>query len=173
MIENLKKKSIEKRTAKQLLERNLSERNTALKTLGFIVDENSFSEFEKLYDFYKTFGLQPKDVKVFGFVEVERGAPSLRNNQINNKDFSWQGGITNANALEFLNIPFDVLVGFYKGEHRYLDLLVAKSHAHFKVGFLDCNQKLFDLILNIDFQNLEKVKEELRKYFRVLGKVND
>ncbi len=178
MFEKLKRKSIERRIEKNVQDRDLTQRNTSLRTLGFLVDETTFSEFEKLYDFYKEFHLQTKDVKIFSFIASKRKLPSLRQNQITNKDFSWRGEIHNQNAKEFMDIPFDALIGFYKGNHAFLDCMVAGSNAKFKVGFSEGNTSLFDLVLDLEpfnssggIGNIEKFKNELKKYFEILGKV--
>ncbi len=50
--------------------------------------------------------------------------------------------------------------------------MVAKSNAKFKVGFTGVDDRLFDLIINIDLQNTDEVKSELVKYFKVLNKID-
>lgn len=136
-----------------------------------LVDEHTIQEFEPLYDFSKSLELQPKDVKVFSFQEVKKKTPSLRQNQVNNKDFTWKGEIHNDNALEFLNLPFDILVGLYDGPHPYLDLMVSKSKAKFKVGCKNADERLYDLIITIPAGELQLLESELKKYVTVLNKL--
>jgi hypothetical protein len=171
MFKKLKGKSIRKQTEKNLDKRDLSQLNSTVKTLGFLVDESKFQDFELLYDFSVFLGLQRKDVKVFSFVEYKKKAPSLRQDQVNNKDFSWDGTINNQNAKEFLNKPFDVLVGYYKGTHEFLDLMVSESMAKFKVGMAGADERLYDLLIELDISKTEAIKVELIKYLRVLNKL--
>jgi hypothetical protein len=171
MFKNLKQKSFRKQTERNLKNRDFSTRNTPLKTLGFLIDEEKFQDFEALYDFSETLGIQRKDVKLFCFVEYQKKAPSLRQNQINNKDFSWKGEITNQNAKEFLEIPFDVLIGFYKDKNEFLDLMASSSSAKFKVGVAGVDDRLYDLILSVNPYNVASFKNELKKYLRVLNKI--
>jgi len=77
MFERLKRRSLKKVTERNLAHRDLSQLNSTLKTLGFIVDEKLIQDFEPLYDFYVEFKLLPKDVKVFTFIEVKKKLPSL------------------------------------------------------------------------------------------------
>ena len=65
-----------------------------------------------------------------------------------------------------------MLVGYYSIKNEYLNLMVAKSNAKFKVGFTGVDDRLFDLIINIDLQNTDEVKSELVKYFKVLNKID-
>jgi hypothetical protein len=171
MFEKLKRRSLRKRIEKNLTNRDLSQRNTKLRTLGYLVDEDMFQDFELLYDFSAELGLQRKDVKIYSFKEVKKKIPTMRQNQINNKDFSWSGEINNQNALEFLEIQFDVLVGFYCGKNEFMDIMISISKAKFKMGFEGSDTRLFDLILSVDPKDFKSFKEEFKKYLSVLKKI--
>jgi hypothetical protein len=171
MFKNLKEKSLKKQTERNLHKRDLSQVNSRVKTLGFLVDEASFQDFDQLCDFSVFLGLQRKDVKVFSFVEYKKRGPNLRQDQVNNKDFSWNGTINNQNAKEFLSKPLDVLVGYYRGTHEFLDLMVSESKAKFKVGTAGADARLYDLLIELDVDNTEAIKIELKKYLRVLNKL--
>lgn len=171
MLKKVKHHSLKKHTEKQLAERDISQRNLPLKYLGFLVDEAFFDDFETLYEFGKELGLQRKDIKFFTFVETRRKIPSLRQNQITNKEFTWRGEIHNQNAQEFLNFPFDVLIGYYKGKHEYLDALVALSKAKFKIGFSQADKRLYDLILTVDLESSVLFRAETKKYLQILKKI--
>lgn len=171
MLKKIRLHSLEKQIDKSLSERDVSQRNSSLKYLGFLVDEAFFNDFEKLNEFGTELGLQEKDIKQFTFVETRRKIPSLRQNQITNKEFTWRGEIQNENAKEFLEYPFDVLIGFYNGKHEFLDDLVARSKAKFKIGFNGADERLFDLLLTVDLQKPELFKAEVTKYLRILKKI--
>ena len=46
-------------------------------TLGFLVDEDLFNDFEKLYEVANEIGLQRKDVKIFTFIRVKKKLESV------------------------------------------------------------------------------------------------
>ncbi len=171
MFEKLKLRSIQKRKEKDLRERDRSQVNASMTTLGFLVDESVVQDFESLYDFSKEFGLQRKDVKLFSFIEVKRKTPSLRQNQINNKDFSWKGEIGNQNAREFLEIPFDVLVCLHAPNNEFIEMMAARSKAKFKVSTTQADDRLFDLLLGVDPSKLGDLRAELKKYLTILKKI--
>ena len=171
MFKKFKQKSIKKITDKNLNNRDLSQINAPLKTLGFLVDEAVFQDFEALFEYSTSFGLHRKDVKVFSFVEFKKKAPSLTQDQISDKDFSWGGVINNLNAQEFLSRPFDVLIGYYKGSHEFLDLMVSQSKAKFKIGEIGADERLFDLLIAVELDNTEAFKTETKKYLTVLNKL--
>lgn len=171
MLKKVKYRSLKKHTVKQLSERDISQRNTPLKYLGFVVDEAFFDDFELLNEFGKELGLQTKDVKLFTFMETRRKIPSLRQNQITNKEFSWGGEIKSQNANEFLEFPFDVLIGYYQGKHKFMEAMVAKSAAKFKIGFHGMDEGFYDLLLGVNPQDIDLFKSELKKYLEILKKI--
>jgi len=171
MLKKVKHHSLKKHTEKKLNERDISQRNNPLKYLGFLVDEAFFDDFEMLYDFGVELGLQRKDIKVFTFVETRRRIPSLRQNQITNKEFTFRGEIQNQNAREFLDFPFDVLIGFYKGKHEFLSAMAAQSNSKFKIGFNGADERIYDLLLAMDIQKPEIFKAEVKKYLQIFKKI--
>src|SRR5690606_25541955 len=171
MLKKVKHHSLKKHTEKKLNERDISQRNTPLKYLGFLVDEAFFDDFEMLYEFGSELGLQRKDIKVFTFVETRRRIPSLRQNQITNKEFTFRGEIQNQNAREFLDFPFDVLIGFYKGKHEFLSAMAAQSNSKFKSGFNGADERIYDLLLAMDIQKPEIFKAEVKKYLQIFKKI--
>lgn len=171
MLKRIQKIFLKNNIDKSLAIRDVSNINDKLHSIGFLVDEEINIDFEKFYEIAKELGLQEKDVKYFSFSEVKTKTPSLHQNKINNKHFTWKGEIRNQNANEFLETPFDVLVGYYLTENDYLDVMVSKSKAKFKVGFKEIDNRLFDLLINVDPLNVNAIKKELVKYFRILNKI--
>ena len=171
IFKKLKQKNLKKRVEKYLKERDASGVNSQVTTIGFFVNETDFQDFEKFYEIFKELNLQPKDVKVFSFIESKKKLPSLRQNQVQSKDFDWKGNLHNQSAQEFLDRDFDVLVGYYSKKHEILDILVAASQAKFKVGLQGADERLFDLLLEVSFRDFGVFKSELKKYLKILGKV--
>jgi hypothetical protein len=171
MFKKIKQRSLEKQIEKLLEKRDNSQLNVPLKTIGFLVHEGHFKQGDLFYEFYKELTIQPKDIKVFSFLESKKKLPSLKQNQVYNKDFTWNGILQNQNAKEFLNTSFDVLVGYYKSSNPYLDYMIASSNAKFKVGLKNCNPELYDLIIDIEINKVTDFKTELIKYLTILKKI--
>lgn len=171
MFKKIKEQSLRKHLNRSLEKRDMSQRNSKLNYLGFLVDEGFYGDIEFLRRMGNNLGLHSKDVKVFTFLDVPRKLPSLRIDQVTSKEFNWRGEIRSQNALEFLDYRFDVLIGIYQSPHNFMDLMMARSEAHFKVGFEDANKEIFDLILNIDPRDNKLFKSELEKYLKVLDKI--
>ena len=171
MFKKIQKIFLKKNIDKNLAIRDVSNINDRLNSIGFLVVEDLNIDFETIYEISKELGLQRKDVTIFSFSEVKTKSPTLHQNKINNKHFTWRGEIKNQNANEFLEIPFDVLVGYYHTKNEYLDVMVSKSKSKFKVGFKKIDNRLFDLLIGVDSLNFSAVKNELVKYLKILNKI--
>jgi hypothetical protein len=145
--------------------------NDSLTTIGFLVNEEDNIDFEIFFDISSTLGVHQKDIKIFSFIDIKTKTPTLIQNRIYSNHFNWRGEINNKNALDFLNTKLDVLVSYYSTKNNYLNLMTSKSKAKFKVGFNGVDDRLFDLIINVDPQKNLDVKSELLKYFKVLNKI--
>jgi hypothetical protein len=171
MFKELKQYSIKKNIDKNLNIRDLSQINAPLNTLGFLVDETLFKNFEALYDYSKLLGIQRKDIRIFSFLAFKKNAPLLRQDQISDKDFTWNGTIKSPSAQEFLGESFDVLIGYYNRNNTFLDMMVSESKAKFKIGGTGADARLFDLLIAVEFDNVEAFKDETKKYLTVLNKL--
>ena len=121
MFEKLKRRSLRKITERHVMNRDLSKVNDPVKTVGFLVDEKIFKEFETFYDFYSDLELVPKDIKVFSFIEAKKKLPSLRQNQVQCKDFNWKGEM------------HKFKVGFVGADERLFDLLITVDAKNVKL----------------------------------------
>ncbi len=166
----LKKKWLSRDLDKAMKQRDRSGLNAKCRTLGVIIDEGVVQEFDGLYDWYMDLNMAPKDIKVFTYLEVKKKLPTLRQNQLTNADFDWQGHINNPGAIEFIDTSFDVLLALYHPGNELLDLIVAKSKSKFKVGSQGLNQELFDLSLAVAPERLALMRSEFVKYMGILNK---
>lgn len=171
LIEKLQKRALKKIIESNLSKRDNSDINSPLVTLGILVEESFTQDFEALYDLASVLGLQRKDVKIFSFLELEHSVPSFQQNQINHKDFNWKGEIKSQNASEFLDVPYDVLIGYYNKKHIFLDMMVSSSRAKFKVGMKGADSRLFDLLISVNTDEKKAFKTELKKYLKILNKI--
>lgn len=172
MFKRIQKIFFTRNITKNLKKRTMFGVNDSLTTIGFLVNEEEHINFDIFFDMSIALGVQQKDTKIFSFTEIKTKTPTLIQNKIFSNHFNWRGEINNNNALDFLNTQLDVLVSYYDTKNNYLNLMTSKSKAKFKVGFNGVDNRLFDLIINVDPQKNLDVKSELLKYFKVLNKIN-
>ena len=87
------------------------------------------------------------------------------------KDFGWKGKIKNSDLESFINEPFDMMICFYKNPVLQLNQIVASSKALFKVGISNEDERLYDLIIDIELKDINIFKQELKKYLNILKKL--
>jgi len=171
MFAAFKKRAIQKHIRRNIANRDVSRRNEPLRKLGFLVDQDLLNDDQLLFEWGPEFGIHEKDIRVLCYLETKDKKPTLRQNQVYHKNFNWKGEVHNGEAEQFLAEPFDVLVGLYNGPNAYMDLMVSASKAHFKVGLKGGKDELCDLILGASGTRLDQIKKELKKYLRVLNKI--
>ncbi len=171
MFKRIKQKKLQKRINANIAQRDVSQRNSKVKKVGFLIDESLHIDTEKLYDFSTELQLQHKDILIFVFVELQKKVPTMKDNEVSNKDFSWNGTLHNTSAATFLNTNFDVLIAMHQEKNVYIDLMVSESKANFKVGLENATHSLYDLILQLKPTDLITLKSELKKYLTVLNKL--
>lgn len=171
MISFLKARSLQKEAQQRVSNRDVSQINSRLSALGIIV--NGAENFEKdlPLKIAKSLGSEEVNYKILQFKEkqnpkIEDTVTTLYKSQI-----KWSGQVNNKTAQEFLNTPFEVLISLNSIKNIYIDALVAKSNAHFKIGFTNYNQPIYDLILNIPLTDYKLLINELVKYLTLLKKI--
>jgi|SRR5690554_388644 len=171
MLRKLKQNALEKHVTKSLVGRDTSKRNSVISRLGFIVEEDFYDDFEALQQLGIALGVEENNIAIFTFVDTKHKVPAMRQNYTTPKDFNLFGTIKNQTTLDFLDTEFDALIGIYGSANNYLRALVSRSRAHFKIGFSGADDRLYDLIINIDPLDEKLRTSELKKYLKILKKI--
>ena len=87
------------------------------------------------------------------------------------KDIGWNGNIKNTELKIFLNQDFDALISYYADDKLELRMLTALSKAKFKIGVLQTDSRLNDLIIKTDMSEFDVFKNEVFKYLTILNKI--
>lgn len=172
MLQRIKKRSIRKLTERNLSVRDTSDRNGPADSIGILVDETLYGDPDEYYQLGSDLGVQRKDMRIFIFSSDKHNLPTMRQNLLYVKEFNWKGEIKNHDALEFLDREFGLLLGLYKGPHLFMDLLVSKSKAKFKVGLTGSDPRLYDLLIDLPTWNPKAFQKELTKYLKTLNKIS-
>jgi hypothetical protein len=168
-LKRFKEKSNQKYKETLLVTRELSITNEKVTSIGIILSENEFNDHESLRLFFKSIGIHDNKIKVVTFVENKQTTDRSWEVHFSTKEFGWKGKIDNADLQNFIDKPFDMLLGYYLKPNLELDLVTAASKAKFKIGISGHDERLFDLI--IQTSTYEVFKKELVKYLTQLKKL--
>lgn len=171
-LKALKEKSKKNYLNKLVSERQVNSLDSNMDTLGVLLnlDEiDNFDNFRILADYIK---IRPNNLKIVAFSKSENTTLNFWDTCFNSKDFGWNGTVKNIELQSFIDTPFDALISYYEKEVLELKLITAYSKAKFKIGILQTDLRLNDLILKTPLNEFELFKTELIKYLTVLNKIN-
>ncbi len=171
ILKVFKTNSNQKYVNKLLNVRQVAVSSLKMNSVGVILNMNEFSDFDAFRTYFKTLGISPAKTKIIAFVEDAKDANPLWDTYFNPKDFGWRGKINNVDLQSFINTEFDVLISYYTRESLELKLITAASKANFKVGLIQDDKRMFDLMIDVKTKDFQLFKIELKKYLTVLNKL--
>lgn len=171
ILKVFKEKSIQKYVNKLLSVRKTSVNNNKVKTVAVLLNASEFHEFEVFRVYFKELGLISPKHKIIAYTLDDKLEHNKWNTHYSPKDFGWNGKIKNIDLDAFISEPYDVLICYYKKEVLQLDLITAASNANLKVGISRNDERLYDLIIDVDLKDINIFKQELKKYLNILNKL--
>ena len=79
--------------------------------------------------------------------------------------------MNNIDLKNFIQEDFDVLISYYRQGGLELDMITTLSKANFKVGLSRNDERLYDLIIDLDPKQMNIFKKEFKKYLNILNKI--
>ena len=167
-----KKYFLRKQFKKRLIENEIHRvvSQNKIKTVGIItIDEisswiNVREEVENI--------LNIKDVKVYSF-KTQKKYYNEAFDHFSEQDFNWKGIIYQQNFKDFIEEPFDLLIGYFSKNNIYIESAVLQSKALFKVGISGVNQQLYDIEIAETPSKTDSFFLELKKYLTMLKKLEN
>ena len=142
-----------------------------IESVGIIVNLSEFDDFEIFRIFFEELKLNPNKIKIAGFTDDPKLVEFSNELLYSEKQIGWRGKIKDNGLKTFINTPFDVLISYYKDDNLELNLISALSKANFKVGISNYDERLHDLILEVDTKEIDIFKQEFIKYLTILKKL--
>nr|WP_248723415.1 hypothetical protein [Seonamhaeicola sp. ML3] len=158
---------------KLLSERHVNVTSSEVKSLGVVLNIDEYEDIESLKALGVFFNVHPNNIKIIAFSENKSEQLNTWDDCFGPKDFGWKGTINNEVLKSFLEHEFDVLISYYKQDQIELKLVTALSKGKLKVGILQTDERLNDLIIKTDIEKFEVFKNELFKYLKILNKIRN
>jgi hypothetical protein len=171
-FKGLKKSFIKKHFKKLLLKKEESRvvSQKTIKTVGIICSDEISKWISVKDEVEKLLGV--RNTKIYSFKEFNKN-DVVSYKHFSEKDFTWKGNISQPNFKSFTDEPFDLLIGYFNKNNLYLENAVLHSNAKFKVGIAKVNQKLYDIEIAEVPKNIDKFLLELKKYLKILKKLEN
>jgi len=171
ILKGFKEKSNQKFINKLVGSRTTEISSKRIESVGIVLNMSEYDDFETFRIFFEGLKLHPNKIKIVGFVEDPKLIELSRELLFSVKQIGWKGKIKNDELKSFLNTPFDALVSYYRNNNLELDLITAHSKANFKVGISNTDERLHDLILDVQPNQFNVFKQEFIKYLTILKKL--
>ena len=170
-FKRIKDKTSQKFLTNVLNSRNKEFRSGKIKTVGVIFDYNSFQNYDFFKLMFTDLGLGINGIRFISLIDSEKNNPNSWDAFYSKENFDWFGHCKNVEVNEFVNVNFDLLLSYYRPNSYELNIVTALSKANFKVGLSTEDDRLHDLILDINPKEIDVFKIELVKYLKTLNKL--
>lgn len=171
ILKGFREKSNEKYFNKLLANRAVSNASKPIESLGVILNIDEFSDLEALKSLINLLNIKPNKFQLITFTTAKQLGEAINFPCYSEKDIGWSGTIKDKELEVFLNTKFDALVSYYFIDSLDLKVLTAASKADFKIGILQEEQRLNDLIIHVNPEAIEVFKIELLKYLSILNRI--
>ncbi|MFV0564532.1 MAG: DUF6913 domain-containing protein [Flavobacteriaceae bacterium] len=171
ILKGFKEKSNKKYLNKLLSQRQVNVAKGRVERLGVIVNIDEFTDLEQFKTLTKLLNLKENKVELIAFTNKKNKEDvNSRIKCYNAKDFGRRGVLKEKALTDFVNTPFDVLISYYAQNILELKLLTAQSKAKFKIGTLQADERINDLIIKTKTNEFNLFKNEVFKYLTILKK---
>lgn len=171
ILKRFRENSIKKYLNKTLSNRKVFVDNSKAKSLGILFNIDEVDDFESFRQLGNYLKIRPNRVKIIAFSPTETDKPNFWEVCFNPKDIGWKGVIKNIELKAFLDTEFDVLISYYSSEELELKFLTGVSRAKFKIGILQADVRMNDLIIKTNMSEFNVFKKEVFKYLNILNKI--
>jgi hypothetical protein len=168
-----KQKSNKKYLNKLLSKPHVNVNDSKLESLGIILNIDEVNDFEWFNQLAIYLKVHPNKLKIIAFSKNKQDNLNTWDACYNPKDFGWKGTINNVELESFLEKKFDVLISYYTEEALELKLLTTMSNAKFKIGILQTDERINDLIIKTNIKDFDVFKTEVFKYLTILNKIKN
>ncbi|OIQ39179.1 MAG: hypothetical protein BM563_05045 [Bacteroidetes bacterium MedPE-SWsnd-G1] len=168
ILRSFKLKNIERRTEKYLQEdkRNNIVNDRVIKSVLVFVDE-FFTDVD-LNNLNEILSINKADIRKITFCSG-KNIEGIEN-AISAKDFGLFGKFKRSMSGLNLDNNIDLIINF-TNNNSYVNNLISQLNRSFSVGIRNANSKIFDLIIEVEKNELELFNIELEKYLRILKKI--
>lgn len=169
ILGGFRKVNIRKKIVKELLKNNSvkADINNRIDSILILMEDNSKENLDQIIS--KKLNIDISKVTTVFFKTKQESDASYKY-ELAESDFSLFGKLKNEAIEKLIQSDFDLLLN-YTNDNLYLNYLTAFSSARFKVGLEDNQKELFDLMINVDKENVELFHNELVKYLKILNKI--
>lgn len=171
ILKGFKEKSIKKYINKLLSQAHENASDNKIVSIGVILNIDEIDNFEWFKELASFLNVHHNKLKIIAFSIQKNDSLRSWEDCYHPIDIGWRGTIKNGGLESFLDTKFDALISYYEADVTELKLLTTLSKAQFKIGILESDERINDLIIHTKLKDFNIFKKEIFKYLTVLNKI--
>ncbi|APY00648.1 DUF6913 domain-containing protein [Lacinutrix venerupis] len=171
ILKGLKEKSNKNYINSRLKNRVVSQSNSKINSIGVIFNAEEIDNLPDFNFLAKNLYLNKEEIEIIAFKEQVKKEEKTFKPTFTLKHLGWKGVIKDKELQQFLNKEFDLLISYFKNDTTPLKLLTVSSKSKFKVGVLETDERVNDLIIKTEMNDFKTFTSELKKYLNILNKI--
>jgi hypothetical protein len=171
ILKGFKEKSNKNYINSQLKNRTISQSNTKVNSIGVLFNAEELKRIPNFKALAEILNIKENTIEIIAFKAQVNEKEDVYNPTFTLKHLGWRGAIKDKALQQFLKTEFDVLISYYKEDVTPLKLITVASKAKFKVGVLETDERINDLIIKTEVDDFNTFSSELEKYLNVLNKI--
>jgi hypothetical protein len=133
--------------------------------VGILYNDDIADKYQLQQLVEKNFKINSEDISFLGFSRHRYDKVEKPEYVFTTKDFTLFGKPKSKAIDEFLKTNYKLLFNYFGKDELCLEVLALLTEAKLNVGFQEANERVNDLILNVDSKNLDFFKES-SKYIK-------
>ena len=133
--------------------------------VGILYNDDIADKYQLEQLVEKNFKINSEDISFLGFSRHRYDKVEKPEYVFTTKDFTLFGKPKSKAIDDFLKTNYKLLFNYFGKDELCLEVLALLTEAKLKVGFQEANERVNDLLLNVDSENLDFFKES-SKYIK-------
>ena len=133
--------------------------------VGILYNDDIADKYQLQQLVEKNFKINSEDISFLGFSRHRYDKVEKPEYVFTTKDFTLFGKPKSKAIDDFLKTNYKLLFNYFGKDELCLEVLALLTEAKLKVGFQEANERVNDLLLNVDSENLDFFKES-SKYIK-------
>ncbi|WP_055436507.1 DUF6913 domain-containing protein [Lacinutrix algicola] len=171
ILKGFKEKSNKNYIDSQSKNRVISPSNTKVKRIGVLFNAEELINVPIFNGLAEVLNIKKENIEIIAFKSQIEKEEDVFSPTYTMKHLGWRGAIKEATLKQFLNTKFDLLISYYKNDTTPLKVLTVASKSKFKVGILETDERINDLIIKTEINDFKTFTSELKKYLNILNKI--
>lgn len=171
ILKGFKEKSNKNYIDSQSKNRVVSPSNTKVNRIGILFNTEELINVPIFNGLAEGLNIKKENIEIIAFKSQINKDEDVFSPTYTLKHLGWKGTIKEPTLKKFLNTEFDLLISYYKNDITPLKLLTVASKSKFKVGILETDERINDLIIKTEIDDFKTFTSELKKYLNILNKI--